>query len=98
MQEFIEAVRAIWRSWATGERLGFEGRFYRHTLMTENFAPEGAAPPPPIYLAAVGPLMGAELHRRYGDVFDRVSINAPYTLAADTADDIAASFRRSAAP
>ncbi len=228
MLEFIEAVRAIWRCWATGERLSFEGRFYKHTLMTENFVPEGTAPPPPIYLAAVGPLMtavagavadgllahpfltaqyardrllprladgaaqagrsaasvvtagavfvatgrnpaelavaetavrnrigfygatpayrpvldhlgmgdlqvalnamaregrwgemgaqvpaelyremvvhgspaevGDELHRRYGQVFDRLSINAPYPLAADTADEIAGSFRRSAAP
>lgn len=228
MREFVEAVRAIWRCWATGERLAFEGRFYRHTLMTENFVPEGSASPPPIYLAAVGPLMtevagavadgllahpfltasyardrllprlavgaagagrsmtsiatagsvfvatgrdaaelaaaeaavrtrigfygatpayrpvldhlgmgelqtslnqmaragrwsemgaqvpdelyremvvhgppaeaGAELQRRFGHVFDRLSLNAPYPLTPGTADDIAVAFRRSAAP
>lgn len=227
MREFVDAVREIWRCWATGDRLRFEGRFYRHTLMTENFVPAGTLPPPPIFLAAVGPLMtkvtgavadgllahpfltasyarecllpglaagaaeagrpassivtsgsvfvatgrdaaelagaeeavrtrigfygstpayrpvldhlgigdlqprlnamardgrwaemgaqvpdelyrqmavhglpdevGAELHRRYGDVFDRLSVNAPYALAADIADEIARAFRRSAA-
>ncbi|MGO8959405.1 MAG: LLM class flavin-dependent oxidoreductase, partial [Streptosporangiaceae bacterium] len=35
MEEFIGAVRAIWASWATGERLAFRGKFYQHTLMTE---------------------------------------------------------------
>ncbi len=58
MREFIEAVRAIWTAWETGEPLKFEGDVYRHTLMTPAFTP----PPlkhgrPPIYLAAVGPAM-----------------------------------------
>jgi probable F420-dependent oxidoreductase len=58
MKEFVEALREIWRCWSTGDRLRFEGRFYRHTLMTENFvpAPTGHGSPP-IYLAAVGPRM-----------------------------------------
>ena len=40
----------------TGERLRFEGDFYRHTLMTPNFSP-GPNPfgPPPIYVGALGP-------------------------------------------
>lgn len=55
MGEFVSAVRAIWASWATGERLDFRGEFYRHTLMTEFFDP-GPNPHgnPPILLAAVG--------------------------------------------
>ncbi len=58
MEEFIAAVRAIWASWATGERLAFRGEFYHHTLMTEFFSP-GPNPQgnPPIMLAAVGELM-----------------------------------------
>lgn len=58
MREFVAALRAIWRSWETGERLRVEGEHYRHTLMTPNFTPE-AHPfgPPPVYLAAVGPKM-----------------------------------------
>lgn len=58
MQEFVEALREIWRCWSTGGRLRFEGRFYRHTLMTETFVPEPTGHgSPPIYLAAVGPRM-----------------------------------------
>ncbi|MDM4764128.1 TIGR03617 family F420-dependent LLM class oxidoreductase [Galbitalea sp. SE-J8] len=58
MAEFIAAVRAIWSSWQTGERLRFDGEFYRHTLMTPAFSP-GPAPHglPPIHLAAVGERM-----------------------------------------
>jgi len=60
MREFIGAVRAIWRSWETGEKLSFEGEHYRHTLMTPFFSP-GPNPHgnPPIWLAAVGPAMTA---------------------------------------
>lgn len=58
MREMVEAIRAIWHSWDTGERLSFEGEFYTHTLSSPNFTP----PPNPhgrprIFLAGVGPLM-----------------------------------------
>jgi probable F420-dependent oxidoreductase len=58
MEEFIAAIRAIWSSWATGEKLAFRGQFYQHTLMTDFFSP-GPNPHgnPPIFLAAVGELM-----------------------------------------
>jgi probable F420-dependent oxidoreductase len=60
MEEFVGAVRAIWRTWATGERLAFRGEFYRHLLMTGFFDP-GPNPHgnPPILLAAVGERMTA---------------------------------------
>jgi probable F420-dependent oxidoreductase len=58
MREFIQAMRAIWACWETGERLEFEGEFYQHNLMTPMFTPSktefGA---PGVNLAAVGPLM-----------------------------------------
>lgn len=55
MQEYIEAVRAIWASWATGERLNFTGEFYSHTLMTPFFSPgPNEFGNPPIWIAAVG--------------------------------------------
>jgi probable F420-dependent oxidoreductase len=58
MREFILAVRAIWSTWETGEKLDFRGDFYTHTLMTPFFNP-GPNPHgnPKIILAAVGPLM-----------------------------------------
>jgi probable F420-dependent oxidoreductase len=58
MREFIQAMQAIWRCWETGEKLDFNGEFYRHNLMTPMFTPTrktyGA---PGVNLAAVGPLM-----------------------------------------
>lgn len=58
MRELVLAMRAIWASWADGSRLAFRGEYYRHTLMTQMFDP-GPNPygNPPIFLAAVGPLM-----------------------------------------
>ncbi|GLW57495.1 TIGR03617 family F420-dependent LLM class oxidoreductase [Kitasatospora phosalacinea] len=60
MREYVAAVRAIWHSWQSGERLAFRGEFYRHTLMTPVFAPDPLPyGPPPLLLAGVGPLMTA---------------------------------------
>jgi len=58
MAELVRAIREIWRCWHTGDRLAFEGEFYRHTLMTPAFSP-GPNPygMPPILLAAVGERM-----------------------------------------
>jgi probable F420-dependent oxidoreductase len=58
MREFVLALRAIWASWQTGERLYFTGEFYNHTLMPPLFRP-GPNPhgTPPVVLAAVGPRM-----------------------------------------
>jgi len=58
MREFVMALRAIWATWQTGEKLSFRGDFYTHTLMTPFFSP--AAHPygaPPVYLAGVGEKM-----------------------------------------
>jgi probable F420-dependent oxidoreductase len=58
MREFVQALRAIWHAWETGEPLRHHGEFYEHTLMTPNFTPEPHPyGPPPVYLAAVGPQM-----------------------------------------
>jgi probable F420-dependent oxidoreductase len=58
MRELIMAIRAIWHTWETGEKLAFRGEFYTHTLMTPFFDP-GPNPygNPKILLAAVGELM-----------------------------------------
>lgn len=67
MRELISAIRAIWSSWETGEKLEFRGEFYTHTLMTPFFSP-GPSPygNPKILLAAVGPLM-TEVAGEVGD-------------------------------
>jgi probable F420-dependent oxidoreductase len=60
MEEFIAAIRAIWHTWATGDRLAFRGSFYQHTLMTDFFNPGPIAyGNPPVFLAAVGDRMTA---------------------------------------
>ena len=58
MRELIMAIRSIWATWDTGEKLDFRGEFYTHTLMTPFFDP-GKNPygGPKILLAAVGELM-----------------------------------------
>jgi probable F420-dependent oxidoreductase len=78
MEEFVAALRAIWHSWATGERLAFRGTFYQHTLMTPFFDP-GPNPfgDPPVQLAAVGERMVAAA----GRVADGLLVH-PLTTAA----------------
>ncbi len=58
MREYIAAVRAIWRTWETGDPLDFRGDYYSHTLMTPMFDPgPNRYGNPPILLAGVGPQM-----------------------------------------
>lgn len=61
MREMVQAMRAIWHTWETGEKLEFRGEFYTHTLMTPFFTPDrgelGDFGTPDVYLAGVGPLM-----------------------------------------
>ena len=58
MKEYVQALHAIWDCWQHGGRLEFEGRFYRHSLMTPMFAPPaGEHGRPRIGIAAVGPEM-----------------------------------------
>jgi probable F420-dependent oxidoreductase len=51
-------MRAVWDCWYQGEKLGFRGEFYTHTLMTPMFTPTNTEHGAPrVFLAAVGPLM-----------------------------------------
>ena len=78
MREYVQALRAIWRCWADGEPLAFEGDHYTFTLMTPNFTPEPLdGPPPPISLGAVGPAM----LRLAGEVADGVQLHGFCTRA-----------------
>lgn len=58
MREYILAVKAFFDCWQDGRKLDFQGKFYRHTLMTPMFNP-GPNPygKPPILLGALGPKM-----------------------------------------
>ena len=58
MRELILATRAVWKSWEEGERLRFEGDFFRLTLMTPFFDPGSTGyGTPRVFLAAVGEKM-----------------------------------------
>lgn len=58
MREYTQALKAIWKSWKTGEKLNYEGEHYRFTLMPPYFVPESQGfRIPPVTLAAVGPAM-----------------------------------------
>lgn len=56
LRESIQAIRAVWQSWRTGERLNFRGERYKLTLMSPFFSPDSAeARPIPISIAGVNP-------------------------------------------
>ena len=58
MREMVQALRAIFGAWYDGEKLAFEGEFYRHTLTSPAFTPKDTqAGKPAIFTAAVGPQM-----------------------------------------
>lgn len=84
MREFVLAIKAIFHTWETGERLEFRGEFYTHTLMTPPFNP-GPNPygAPPIYLAGVGPKM-VEVCGEVADGFFVHPLHTPEFLRAVT--------------
>lgn len=58
MREFVEALRALFQAFQSGQRLNFRGEYYTHNLLTPNFHPGPLEHPEiPIGLAAVGPQM-----------------------------------------
>ncbi len=58
MREMVQAIRAIFATWYDGQKLAFEGQFYRHNLTSPTFTPNDTqAGKPPIFVAAVGPQM-----------------------------------------
>ncbi|GAA4658388.1 TIGR03617 family F420-dependent LLM class oxidoreductase [Gordonia humi] len=73
MREYVSAMRAIWRSWATSEPLDFAGEFYTHTLMTPMFDPgPNAFGNPPVIVAGVGPRMA----RVAGEIADGLLVHS----------------------
>lgn len=58
MREMVQAIRAIFAAWYDGQKLAFEGQFYRHTLTSPTFTPKDTeVGKPAIFVAAVGPQM-----------------------------------------
>lgn len=58
MEEYVQAVRAVWRTWELGEKLKVTGEHYKLSLMTPEFSPQPSGLSPiPIYTAAVRPAM-----------------------------------------
>ena len=58
MREYIMALRHIWNSWQTGEKLDFKGDFYNFNLMPPFFTPDPIEHPDiKIYIAAVNERM-----------------------------------------
>lgn len=72
MRDYIGAVRAVWKTWETGERLDYHSDTYHLSLMTPNFSPKpNGLAPIPISLATVGPGM----QRLAGEVADGVRLH-----------------------
>jgi probable F420-dependent oxidoreductase len=60
MRDTVDAVRAVFRTWQTGEPLDHRGPYRTHTLMTPMFSPQPhPAGPPRIAVGGLGPRMCA---------------------------------------
>ena len=69
LREYVQVLRAVWRSWQEGMPLRVEGEYYRISLMAPFFDP-GPNPRPriPIFIAGVGRLL-CQLAGEVGDGF-----------------------------
>jgi alkanesulfonate monooxygenase SsuD/methylene tetrahydromethanopterin reductase-like flavin-dependent oxidoreductase (luciferase family) len=72
LRDYVQALRAVWRCWETGEKLDYRGEHYKLTLMTPDFSPEPTGlPMVPVTIAAVGEAM----LRVAGEVCDGVRLH-----------------------
>lgn len=94
LREYILALRAIWRAFQTDDRLDFQGRYYRHTLLTPFFNPGPIGHPAiPIYIAGVN----AGLARLAGELCDGYHVhmlNSPAYLREVVRPAVAAGAAR----
>lgn len=80
MRDMVLALRAIWHSWQTGDKLKFEGEFYQHTLMSPIFSPpSNSYGTPPVFIAGVGPMM-TEVAGEVGDGYFLHPFNTTHAL------------------
>lgn len=76
MREVVGVLRSVWRTWQTGERLDFEGRFFKVDLMTPFFNPGRIDHPDvPVYIAGVNEGMC----RLAGEVGDGLHVHPLHT-------------------
>jgi probable F420-dependent oxidoreductase len=81
LREQIQAIRALWHTWQTGEPLNFRGEYYKLTLMSPFFDPGPIAHPEiPIYIAGVNPGL-ARLAGEAADGFHVHPFHTPRYLA-----------------
>ncbi len=72
MRDYINAMRAVWNTWQTGEPLAFESEHYNLNLMVPLFDPGPIDHPTiPVHIAAIGPNMCAVA----GEVADGVRLH-----------------------
>jgi len=78
LRELIQAIRAVWHTWRTGERLNFRGEYFKLTLMTPFFSPPpDDYYPIPIYIAGVNPGMA----RLAGETADGYHVHPLHSAA-----------------
>ncbi len=76
LREYVQAIRAVWKTWQTGEKLNFRGEEYKLTLMTPFFSPGPIEyPDVPIFIAGVG----APLCKLAGEVADGFHVHPYHT-------------------
>ena len=78
LRELVQAIRALWNCWQTGERLDFRGEHFKLTLMSPFFNPGPIAHPRiPIFIAGVN----TGLARLAGEVCDGFHVHPYHTPA-----------------
>ncbi len=78
LRETVEAIRAIWHCWQTGDRLNYQGEIFQFSLMTPFFSGGRLdVPPPPIYLSAIN----RQMLQLAGEVADGVMIHPFHSVA-----------------
>lgn len=78
LRDYVGAVRAVWECWQTGERLRYEGPFYKLKLMTPFFSPAPLADVryvPKIFIAGVN----RQLCKLAGEVCDGFHVHPFHT-------------------
>lgn len=92
MRDYVQAVRAVWRCWQTGEPLDYRGDHYRLDLMVPLFDPGPIENPDiPIHIAAINPNMCAVA----GEVADGVRLH-PVCSPAYVAETMLPALERGA--